>query len=148
MSVRRRWSISSVLVLALVTVAGCVGAGQSTAVCAPVDPVAAPRSVAPGGELHIEVTGLMTGGDCEPRLPEGARYELELRWAGEETPVSLGSLQPGFDGVVQGTVRVPEDAPAGTAEVSVNLEGAPTVCQTDPTIGCAKDPFTLVEIAG
>lgn len=61
--------------------------------------------------------------------------------------MSLGVLQPGFDGVVQGTVRVPEDGPAGTAELSVNLEGAPTVCETDPTIGCAKDPFTLVDIA-
>ncbi|WP_069387690.1 hypothetical protein [Cellulosimicrobium cellulans] len=124
-----------------------------TAYCRPDDPVVTPQSVAPGAELNLAVAGDVDGVDCESRMPARARYEV---WITSDTSAedpddglysaSLGLLDPGSDGDAEGTVRLPDEVPLGRAEVSVNLVGADTVCDIDPTIGCAKDPFVAIEI--
>ncbi len=60
---------------------------------------------------------------------------------------SLGTLEPGDGGAAVGTFPVPDDVPTGEAEVSVSLRHAPTVCEVDPTIGCAAPPSALVDVA-
>lgn len=112
-----------------------------------------PQSVAPGDVLQVETAGREGDVDCEPSIPAGARYEVAIT---SEVPdndpdmsrysTSLGSLDPDSDGSAQGTVRVPNDIPIGTAEVSLRLQGATTICDVDPNIGCAKNPFTPIEI--
>lgn len=141
------------LLLALTFTSGCVDVGPPTAYCGPVDPVVTPGRVAPGGELHIEVAGLVDSGDCEPSMPDEARYSIEIgsevrSGDGEEGPysTSLDDLDPNSDGGARGTVRVPEDFPLGAAEVSVRLEGAQTLCEIDPTMSCPKGPFAPVDV--
>ncbi|QDB79083.1 hypothetical protein FE251_06640 [Georgenia wutianyii] len=128
----------------VVGTAGCVDTGPETAYCDPQDPVVSPMRVAPGAEVTVEVGGVDEVGGCEPRLPEGARYEIEMRWHGSGT--SLGTVRPDEDGAGSGTFTVPADVPAGTAEVSVDLEGARTICEIDPTMSCPKNPFAAVEV--
>lgn len=130
--------------------AGCVDAGPESAYCGPVGPVVTPRSVAPGEELRIEVSGV-DGVDCEPSLPAGARYSVEITSeVGDPDEglysASLGELDPDDDESARGSFQVPGDFPAGGAEVSVNLEGARTLCETDPSMSCPKNSFASVEI--
>ncbi len=140
--------------LAVMITAGCVDAGRETAHCGPVDPVVTPRTVAPGEELRVEVSGV-AGEGCEPFLPDGARYSVEITSEvhtgdtdGGPYSAFLGDLNPGDDESAGSSFQVPADFPAGRAEVSVNLEGARTPCETDPTMSCPKDPFAPVEIVG
>ena len=136
---------AAALVLASAT-AGCVDSGPETAYCGPQDPIVTPVSVAPGAEVTVEIGGVDEAGGCEPRLPEGARYEIEMRW--HDSATSLGTVRPDEDGAGSGTFAVPAGVPAGTAEVSVDLEGAHTICEIDPTMSCGKDPFAAVEVIG
>lgn len=140
--------------LAGVLTSGCVDAGPETAYCGPADPVVTPHTVAPGEELRVEVPGV-DGEDCEPSLPDGARYSVEIRsdvhtGDADEGPssASLGDLVPGDEGSARGSVQVPADFPPGGAEVSVRLEGADTLCEIDPSMSCAKDPAAAVDVTG
>ncbi|MGW8568075.1 hypothetical protein [Isoptericola sp. NPDC055881] len=112
-----------------------------------------PQRVAPGDELHLETTGRDDGVDCEPRMPARARYVVTIM---SEMPdsdptmgrysASLGLLDPSSDGAAHGTVRVPDDIPAGKAEVSLRLQGAKTRCELDPGASCAQDPYAPIEV--
>lgn len=145
----------AVVGVALVATWGCsiVEAVDPTAYCQPEDPVVTPQSVAPGDELRVETVGRDGDADCEPTMPARARYEVSIM---SEEPDSdpdmglysatLGSLDPDSDGTAQGTVRVPDDIPIGKAEVSLRLQGATTICDIDPSIGCAKNPFAPIEV--
>lgn len=154
---RRALRLGSVLVLALAAAGGCsaVGVLDPTAYCRPGDPVVAPLRVAPGDELQVEVPGREDGVDCEPRLPDRARYGVSIMSEKrsddpDEGHVSaaLGMLDPNSDGDARGTVRVPDDFPAGEAEVSVRLQYAKILCEIDPTMSCAKNPFATIEVTG
>jgi hypothetical protein len=150
-----RWALGTALVLSLSAISGCsvVEAVDRTAYCQPADPVVTPQHVAPGDELHVETTGRDDGVDCEPRMPARARYEVSIMSEmPDEDPTMgrysavLGVLDPSSDGTAQGTVRVPDDIPAGKAEVSLGLQGAKTICELDPSIGCAKNPFAPIDV--
>jgi hypothetical protein len=144
-----------VLGLALTAGSGCAVLDRDarTAYCQPGDPVVAPQVVTPGGELRVETVGSDDGVGCESSMPANARYEVRIT---SVEPVDdpeqdrytevLGSLDPSDDGDAEGAVRIPDDVPVGAAEVSLSLQGAPTVCETDPTIGCAKNPFVPIEV--
>jgi len=144
-----------VVVVAIAAASGCssVGAADTTAYCQPADPVVTPQLVAPGDELRIEAVGREGDVDCEPSMPSGARYEVSissLEPVGDPTPGryrrTLGSLDPESDGSARGTVRVPDGFPIGRAEVSLTLRGAETICDIDPSIGCAKPPFAPIDV--
>jgi hypothetical protein len=115
--------------------------------------VVTPQVAAPGEELRVEVPGNVDGVGCEPDLPDAATYQI---WVTSEAPAAdpadgryrapLGSLEPDEHGDAAGTIRLPDDMPAGQAEVSVRLHGAPTVCDLDPSIGCAPDPSARLEV--
>jgi len=150
-----RAAFGAVLGLVLTAGSGCAvfGTGERTAYCQPGDPVVTPQSVTPGGELQVETVGSDDGVGCESSMPANARYEVRITSVEPvEDPEQdrytevLGSLDPSDDGDAGGTVRVPDDVPVGAAEVSLSLQGAPTVCDVDPTIGCAKNPFAPVEV--
>lgn len=92
---------------------------------------------------------------CEQNLPDRARYEIRLTSersapgaADGPYTVTLGVLEPGTDGGATGALRVPDDVPPGGAEVSVDLTGAETVCEVDPTRQCARDPFASIDVVG
>lgn len=134
---------------------GCLDAGPATAYCGPAEPLLAPAAVTPGDELRVEVAGTAAADGCEQRLPDRARYEVRLTSqrsapgsADGPYTVTLGVLEPGADGEAAGTLRVPDDVPAGGAEVSVDLTGAETVCEVDPTMQCGPDPFASVDVVG
>ncbi|MCK9794576.1 hypothetical protein M1843_12545 [Isoptericola sp. 4D.3] len=142
--------------LSIATTSACStleAAVDRTAYCRPEDPVVTPQRVAAGDELHIDVLGREDGVDCEPRMPDRARYAVSIM---SEMPDSdptmgrysaaLGVLDPSSDGAAQGTVRIPDDIPAGKAEVSLGLQGAKTLCELDHSIGCAKNPFAPIEV--
>lgn len=59
---------------------------------------------------------------------------------------ALGLLDPDADGDAEGTVRLPDDVPAGEAEVSLTLRWAKTLCDLDPSAGCARNPFATVDV--
>jgi len=154
----RRPLAGAALLLAVSVVSGCASIGAAfdrTAYCRPEDPVVTPQLAAPGDELHVETTGRVDGVECEPRMPARARYEVSImsempdsdpsmgRWSR-----SLGTLDPSDDGDAEGTVRLPADTPAGKAEVSLRLVGAKTICDLDPSIGCAKNPFAPIDVTG
>ncbi len=92
--------------------------------------------------------------DCEPSMPAHARYEVSIVSAEPDSDpdmrhsTTLGSLDPESDGSAQGTIRVPDDIPIGKAEVSLRLQGAKTICEIDPSVGCAQNPFAPIEIIG
>ncbi|MEN5072558.1 hypothetical protein ABE437_01970 [Isoptericola cucumis] len=150
------WQLGAALVLSLAAIPGCstiASVVDRTAYCQPEDPVVTPQRVAPGDQLHIETTGRDDGVDCEPQMPSRARYEVSIM---SEMPdsdpnmglysASLGVLDPSSDGAAQGTVRLPDDIPVGKAEVSLRLQGAKTICELDPSIGCAKNPFAPIDV--
>ncbi|MFB7800820.1 hypothetical protein [Isoptericola sp. NPDC056134] len=152
-----RWTLGAILFLSIATASGCAtleAAVDRTAYCRPEDPVVTPQRVAPGDELHVETTGREAGVDCESRMPDRARYAVSIM---SEMPDSdpamgrysaaLGVLDPSSDGAAQGTVRIPADIPAGKAEVSLSLQGAKTICELDPSIGCAKNPFAPIDVS-
>ncbi len=154
---RRALRLGPVVALALTAAAGCsvVDALDQTAYCRPGDPVVAPLRVAPGDELEVDVPGREDGVDCEPRLPDRARYGVSIMSEKrsddpDEGHVSaaLGMLDPNSDGDARGTVRVPDDFPAGDAEVLVRLQYAKTLCEIDPSMSCAKNPFATIEVTG
>ncbi|GAA1729191.1 hypothetical protein GCM10009809_25910 [Isoptericola hypogeus] len=146
---------AAAVALALAITAGCAVADAiaKTAYCQPEDPVVTPQRVAPGDELHVETTGKPDGVDCEWRMPARARYEVEI-WStmpadvpdARHDRVPLGALDPSSEGDAEGAFRVPDDFPVGEAEVSVNLQGVKTICDIDPSIGCAKNPWTPIEV--
>ncbi len=151
----RIWPTAAALALALAATSGCVDAGAATAYCGPADPVVSPTAVAPGQEMHLEVARHVTADGCEQSLPDRARYEVRLtseRRAPDAAEgrygITLGVLEPNADGDATGTVRVPDDVPLGGAEVSVRLTGAETICEIDPTMQCAKDPFAPIDVTG
>ncbi len=133
---------------------GCaLGTGEPTAYCQPDDPLVTPQRVAPGDDLRVEVPSSSGGTGCEHDLPDRARYEVLITLAGPADDsatgrysVSLGVLEPDDEGDAVGTFPVPDDVPTGEAEVSVSLRHAPTVCEVDPTIGCAAPPSALVDV--
>jgi len=144
---------AAALLLAAVGLAGCVDTGPTTAYCGPAEPVLAPAAVGPGDELRVEVAGAAVVDGCEQRLPDRARYEIRL--TSERTAegsadgpytATLGVLEPGADGGAVGTVRLPDDVPPGVVEVSVDLTGAETICEIDPTMQCARDPFASIDV--
>lgn len=143
------------LAVVVAVASGCaLGTGEPTAYCQPDDPLVTPQRVAPGDDLHVEVAGSSGSTGCERELPARARYEVLITAAGPADDratgrysVSLGVLEPDDEGDAVGTFPVPDDAPTGEAEVSVSLQHAPTVCEVDPTIGCAAPPFALVDVA-
>ena len=144
---------AAALLLAAVGLAGCVDTGPTTAYCGPAEPQLAPAAVGPGGELHVEVAGAAAVDGCEQSLPDRARYEIRL--TSERTAegsadgpytATLGVLEPGADGGAVGTVRLPDDVPPGVVEVSVDLTGAETICEIDPTMQCARDPFASIDV--
>lgn len=143
------------LVLAVPVITGCGVVGAPTAYCTPGDPVITPVAVPPGGDLQVAIPGRTENPECEARMPERARYEVlvtsnildksQKMW---HFQASLGLLDPGADGAAEGTVRLPDDVPVGDAEVSVRLQGAPTICDLDPHVSCAKNPFAPIEVTG
>lgn len=140
------------LVLAVPALSGCGVIGAQTAYCMPGDPVITPPAAPPGAELQIAIP---ENPECETRMPERARYEVlvtpdildksQEQW---HFQASLGLLDPADDGAAEGTVRLPDDIPVGGAEVSVRLQGAPTICELDPHVSCAKNPFAAIEVTG
>ncbi|GAB6940156.1 hypothetical protein JCM11754A_36830 [Isoptericola variabilis] len=152
-----RWTLGAIMLLSIAAASGCSALAavvDRTAYCQPEDPVVTPQRVAPGDELHIETTGRETGVDCEPRMPDRARYAVSIM---SEMPDSdpamgryaaaLGVLDPSSDGAAEGTVRIPGDIPAGKAEVFLSLQGAKTICELDPSIGCAKNPSAPIDVS-
>ena len=152
-----RWTVGASVALALLATSACalVDAVAPTAYCTPKDPVVTPQRVSPGGEVHVETVGNHDGVDCETRLPAQARYQVRIR---SETPADdpdegylsadLGVLDPSSNGDAEGTFRVPDDFPVDEAEISLRLDGAKTICDIDPSIGCAKNPFARIDVVG
>ncbi|WP_413450264.1 hypothetical protein AA0Y32_06300 [Georgenia phoenicis] len=153
MLVRRSLPTLAATLLAVLMTSGCLDVGPETAYCEPTEPVVTPGSVARREELRVEVTGVVDADDCEPSLPEGARYSVEITSEaraedGRPFSASLGDLDPGRQGDAGGSFRLPADFPLGGAEVSVKLEGAATQCKTDPTVGCAPAPSVTIDVTG
>ncbi|MFD6135546.1 hypothetical protein [Isoptericola sp. NPDC060257] len=129
---------------------------RPTAYCSPDDPVVTPTSAAPGEELHIEISGVGRHPECSSTLPAGARYGIsitsEVSWTSTEDDggqyygAELAVLDPDDAGAAAGTVRVPDDAPAGPATISVDLQYARTLCEILPDASCAPPPSALVEV--
>ncbi|MGW8565025.1 hypothetical protein [Isoptericola sp. NPDC055881] len=147
------------LAVALVSVSsgcGVVDALGPTAYCRPNDPVVVPTSVVPGDELVVQIDGVGRHEECSSDLPRGARYGVSIRSRVDGTGNSddgshyysadLVILDPDDDGAAHSTVRVPDDMPVGPAEISVDLEGASTLCEIDPAMSCGPDPFALIEV--
>jgi hypothetical protein len=139
--------------LGAITCCSSVAGADLTAYCQPEDPTVTPQSAAPGDVLQVETVGREGDVDCEPSMPDRARYEVSI--ASEEPDgdpdmdrytTTLGSLDPESDGSARGTIRVPDDIPMGRAEVSLRLQGAKTICEIDPSVGCAQNPFAPIEI--
>lgn len=144
------WALGTAIALGLVVVPGC---SAPTAYCQPEDPVVTPQRVAPGEELHVEAAGRSEGARCEPRMPEGAQYEVrvvsEVRDPDPDngySRASLAFLDPSDDGDAEGTVRLPDDFPVGKATVVVSLRNATTVCDADPDLDCVGDPSAAIEV--
>ncbi|MFF8345808.1 hypothetical protein ACF049_05605 [Cellulosimicrobium funkei] len=143
------------LAVVMAVASGCaLGTGEPTAYCQPDDPLVTPQRVAPGDDLRVEVPSSSGGTGCEHDLPDRARYEVLITVRGPASDpatsrysASLGTLEPGDGGAADGTFPVPDDVPSGEAQVSVSLRHAPTVCEVDPTIGCAAPPSALVDVA-
>ncbi|PYF98949.1 hypothetical protein SAMN05216184_11088 [Georgenia satyanarayanai] len=155
MLTRRSRPTLAATLLTVVLMAGCVDAGPRTAYCGPADPVVAPAAPKPGSELRVEVSAFVDADGCEQNLPDGARYEIRLTsertaWDSAEGRYTetLGVLQPDGAGEATGTLRLPDEVPPGGAEVSVDLTGAETICETDPTMQCAQHPFAWIDITG
>lgn len=142
------------LVVVVTVASGCaLGADEGTAYCQPGDPVVTPQRVAPGDDLRVEVPSSSGGTGCEHDLPDRARYEVLITVRGPASDpatgrysASLGILEPGDDGAADGTFPVPDDVPSGETEVSLGLRHAPTVCEVDPTVGCAAPPSARVDV--
>ncbi|MFD6177875.1 MULTISPECIES: hypothetical protein [unclassified Isoptericola] len=135
--------------------AGC-GVFPQTAYCGSSDPVVTPTRAAPGDKLDVRITG-GGGVDCSTDLPDHARYTIWIMSRVDGTgdddlgthyySADLATLDPDEDGAARSTVAVPQDMPPGPATISVDLENAMTVCEIDPSMSCAPDPFALIEIA-
>lgn len=157
----RRSLLAVCLVAATAVLTGCSGLADAlrpTAYCTPDDPVVTPASAAPGEELHVEVSGVGRHPECSSSLPSGARYGISIRSEASGTSTEddgsryydaeLTVLDPDDDGAAAGTARVPDDAPAGPAAISVDLQYAKTLCEILPDASCAPLPSALVEIVG
>ena len=155
----RRRVLAVCLVAATAVLAGCGGladATRPTAYCASEDPVVSPTSVAPGDEVTVVVSGVGRHAECTSTLPEGARYAIQIRSRVEGTgndgrgshyySADLTVLDPDDAGAAETTVRIPPDMPVGEAHLSVNLEGAKTLCEIDPSMSCGPDPFAVVDV--
>jgi hypothetical protein len=131
----RRSVLAVCLVAATAVLAGCGGLADAlrpTAYCSPEDPVVSPTSVARYGiSIGSRVEG--TGND-----DLGSRYYS----------AGLVVLDPDGAGAAEATVRVPDDMPIGEARISVDLQGAKTLCEIDPSASCAPDPFAVVDVVG
>lgn len=150
--------LAIVLVAATAALSGCgalADTTRATAYCASEDPVAIPTSVAPGDEVTVVVSGVAVHADCTPTLPDGARYAIRIASRVEGTGDEPGShyysarltvLDPDDAGAAEATVRIPPDMPLGEAHLSVNLEGAKTLCEIDPSMSCGPDPFAVVDV--
>lgn len=149
------------LVAATAVLAGCGGLADAlrpTAYCSPEDPVVSPTSVAPGDEVTVVIGEVGHHAECSSTLPGGARYGISIGSRVEGTGNDdLGSryysaglvvLDPDGAGAAEATVRVPDDMPIGEARISVDLQGAKTLCEIDPSASCAPDPFAVVDVVG
>jgi len=153
--------LAACLVAATAVLAGCGGLADAlrpTAYCSPEDPVVNPTTVAPGDEVTVAVNGVVRHAECTSTLPDGARYAIQITSQVEGTgnddlgrhfySADLTVLDPDDAGAAEATVRIPPDMPLGEAHLSVNLEGAKTLCEIDPSASCAPDPFAVVDVVG
>ncbi|MFE5308558.1 hypothetical protein [Isoptericola sp. NPDC056605] len=156
---RRRSVLATCLVAVTAVLAGCGGLADAlrpTAYCSPEDPVVNPTSAAPGDELTFVVSGVGHHAECSSTLPGGARYGISIGSRVDGTgnddlgsryySASVAVLDPDDAGAAEATVRVPDDMPIGEARISVDLQGAKTLCEIDPSASCAPDPFAVVGI--
>ncbi|MFC7876609.1 hypothetical protein [Isoptericola sp. NPDC057391] len=157
----RQSLLATCLVAATAVLAGCGGLADAlrpTAYCSPEDPVVNPTSVAPGDEVQVVISGVGRHPECSSTLPGGARYGISIGSRVDGTGNDdLGShyysaglvvLDPDDTGAAEATVRVPDDMPVGEAQISVDLQGAKTLCEIDPSASCAPHPFADLDIVG
>ncbi|SKC41390.1 hypothetical protein [Krasilnikoviella flava] len=117
-----------------------------------------PTSVTAGDAVQVMISGVGHHPECSSTLPGRARYEISIGSRVDGTgnddrgsryySAGLVVLDPDDAGAAEATVRVPDDMPVGEARISVDLQGAKTLCEIDPSASCAPDPFAAVDVVG
>jgi len=115
-----------VIAVVLLAVAGC-GSGDDGAAagCGGPDVRLTPTTVAPGDDVRVQARFLWA--ECYDIGQTGTPPPLDdvaVSFRSGDRTVPLATLDPEPDGTMDTTVRVPDDAPSGPAQIAVDFATA------------------------
>ncbi|WP_345040937.1 hypothetical protein [Georgenia daeguensis] len=119
---------------AVTACAAADSAGESSAACAAPSVTVEPVTVAPGDEVTVRGEAMMEGCADAIGMDEDGNVisketvtpfaGLEVRLLAAGTERVLATVDADEHGAFEITVRIPQDSPAGGAEVAVDVTGA------------------------
>ncbi len=120
-----------VAVVVLLAAAGCGSSGGAPqASCAGPQVSVSPATAAPGDEVRVRGRFFLT--DCYDTGQTGTpppSQDLAVAFRAGERTVPLATLDAAPDGTIDTTVRVPDDAPPGAAQIAVGSATAELVVE-------------------